>query len=204
MLRPRNLRVWKLLRRHGYLSPRNLSEVADVAVSPNQKPSRQTADFLANDYTKDASPKTNGHPRANKFLANDSKSDFDSSSGTSDGSLNATHGTKNLEDSISIILGKPHVTGRGAATPQIAKPAINYPKFHFPQGIPVSTVENDAALRRVCKVFKEFPDEQVVFLPSFPLTTHLAYLAINLFFCTPEWNEVFQGGEEVLCESYGY
>ncbi|VDM79367.1 unnamed protein product [Strongylus vulgaris] len=33
-------------------------------------------------------------------------------------------------------------------------------RFHFPQGVPVSTVENDAALRRVCKVFRELPDEQ--------------------------------------------
>lgn len=43
-------------------------------------------------------------------------------------------------------------------------------RFHFPQGIPVSAVENDATLRRVCLVFRSLPDEQVAFSSSsFPV-----------------------------------
>ena len=57
------------------------------------------------------------------------------------------------------------------------QPLINYPRyfllpvqklahiifcrFYYPQGQPVSSVVNDSALRRVCEVFKAFPNQQV-------------------------------------------
>uniref|UniRef100_A0A0K0DMQ6 SH2 domain-containing protein n=1 Tax=Angiostrongylus cantonensis TaxID=6313 RepID=A0A0K0DMQ6_ANGCA len=40
------------------------------------------------------------------------------------------------------------------------------PKFYFPQGVPVSMMENDAVLRRVCLFFRELPNEQVIVFVS--------------------------------------
>ncbi|EYB93124.1 hypothetical protein Y032_0186g1091 [Ancylostoma ceylanicum] len=157
MLAPRSLRVWKLLR-HKCFSPQKLTDVSDL--SQNQKRSRQTSDLLVKEPPKTTSPKTNGHSKLNKSALSDSRPDVDSSSGTSDGSLNATHGTKNLEEDVSLVIGKSFALDRSGVKQQVKSPAISYPKFHFPQGIPVSAVENDATLRRVCLVFRSLPDEQ--------------------------------------------
>ncbi|KAK6033803.1 hypothetical protein COOONC_28700 [Cooperia oncophora] len=108
--------------------------------------------------------RVNGHAKIGNLSINDARKqpDLDSSSGTSDGSLNATHGTKNLEESVSILHDKSLDTvGTTFITHPRKAPSIIYPRFHFPQGVPVSIVENDAALRRVCRVFRDFPNEQM-------------------------------------------
>ncbi|KJH41213.1 hypothetical protein DICVIV_12814 [Dictyocaulus viviparus] len=84
------------------------------------------------------------------------------SSGTSDGSLNATHGTKNIEDSVSVVVHDKSAEIFRRPPPSLPRkePLIIYPQFHFPQGVPVSTMENDSILRQVCRVYRELPHEQ--------------------------------------------
>ncbi|WKY15395.1 hypothetical protein Q1695_000683 [Nippostrongylus brasiliensis] len=159
MLVPRSLRVWKLLRRK-YFSPHKL----DINEAPVTKVNRQIgSEVHITEPSKNASPRVNGLAKLSSLSINDSRKqpDLDSSSGTSDGSLNATHGTKNLEESVSILHGKSvDKFGASFTAPPKESPLINYPRFYFPQGVPVAVDENDAALRRVCRVFRELPNEQ--------------------------------------------
>ncbi|PAV87317.1 hypothetical protein WR25_09428 isoform E [Diploscapter pachys] len=97
--------------------------------------------------------------------------DFDSSSGTSDGSINISKATKGIEETLRLdgkvlnnLLDEQYrPSPRKASSPTKKpprQPLINYPRFYYPQGQPISSVVNDSALRRVCEVFKAFPNQQ--------------------------------------------
>ncbi|XGW34676.1 hypothetical protein V3C99_018568 [Haemonchus contortus] len=142
------------------LSPQKI----DINEAPMTKLSRQSGETHITELAKNTSPRVNGNAKLSSPSITDVRKQpaLDSSSGTSDGSLNATYGTKNLEESVSILYPKSinTVARPTILTHPLGAPLINYPRFHFPQGIPVPIVENDAALRRVCHLFRELPSEQ--------------------------------------------
>ncbi|VDO26458.1 unnamed protein product [Haemonchus placei] len=158
------------------LSPQKI----DINEAPMTKLSRQSGETHITEPAKNTSPRVNGNAKLSSLSIADVRKQpaLDSSSGTSDGSLNATYGTKNLEESVSMqvpftskvnhLLLHPKSINTAARptilTHPLGAPLINYPRFHFPQGVPVPIVENDAALRRVCHLFRELPSEQVTCL----------------------------------------
>uniref|UniRef100_A0A1I7WDV3 Serine/threonine-protein phosphatase 2A regulatory subunit B'' subunit alpha/beta/delta EF-hand domain-containing protein n=1 Tax=Heterorhabditis bacteriophora TaxID=37862 RepID=A0A1I7WDV3_HETBA len=144
---------------------------SELNETPVTKLSKQLAEFyVTSPINNSISPRANGH-KIEEIGHNETRKqpDYDTSSGTSDGSLNATHGAKGFEESLliddkNILFTNDDVytltSPKRTITLPKKQPSVNYPRFHFPQGRPVSQVENDAALRRVCEVFKELPDQQ--------------------------------------------
>ncbi|CAI4226997.1 unnamed protein product [Auanema sp. JU1783] len=116
-----------------------------------------TVRSLFNDSSEE--PYTN---HVNKLCLEDSFSGTSDSSNSLDNSkvgrgLNASKSFRLLDESLTAEPEKEY----DGFIPRSQKPRtiINYPKFHFPQGKPVSQYENDAALKRVCEVFRSLPNQ---------------------------------------------
>ncbi|CAI5455138.1 unnamed protein product [Caenorhabditis angaria] len=164
---PRNFRVWRLLRNRSNVSAASATQIqADVSPSKNS----QLAELHVTSPVKRTSSAPS--PRLNLNGTLDTNGNY----GKKSASQNDVSFTKeipvlqhnNKHHDIDLEFDN-YIDEQYRPTPKIApiivkppQPKLVAPKepFYFPQGKPVSQLQNDAALRRVCDVFRTFPGQK--------------------------------------------
>ncbi|CAB3401217.1 unnamed protein product [Caenorhabditis bovis] len=162
---PRNLRVWRLLRNRTNVTSASTTQIqADVTPTKSPQlaelhitsPPKRTSSAPSNRLSFNSTIDSNGNYGRKTVSQNDLNVEPELVSNLHQKKLN-DFDLNDLIDEQYRPTPKP--------LPPIAKPPqpkLVAPKepIYFPQGKPVPQIQNDAALRRVCEVFRSLPDQK--------------------------------------------